>query len=297
MRKRNFIKRFLYYTGIITIPIITLCFIFMAVIVYRKQQDIETEAIKSAQAVRDNYSLVLDSAATQYELLARNPRMSISLRNYISHKQIGYLDVILTNSILSNFASLTNHASYIASVYYYLDGYDSLLTSNTGGLTSLAQYSDLNWLPSYAESDQNEWIEKRNMHLYSYTNPVPVLTYYKKLSMFRGVVMVNIYEDQLKQMLESNSSLDQFFIIDSDGNFLLQGRGTEEPDPESKEALIEAVHAASGTPFQDWLSLGRTRYLVRPSESQSWKGVPEAACTASIRASFDSGSGSSVPLP
>ncbi len=101
---------------------------------------------------------------------------------------------------------------------------------------------------SYAESDQNEWIEKRNMHLYSYTNPVPVLTYYKKLSMFRGVVMVNIYEDQLKQMLESNSSLDQFFIIDSDGNFLLQGRGTEEPDPESKEALIEAVHAASGTP-------------------------------------------------
>ena len=105
MRKRNFIKRFLYYTGIITIPIITLFFIFMAVIVYRKQQDIETEAVKSAQAVRDNYSLVLDSAATQYDLLARNPRMSISLRNYISHKQIGYLDVILTNSILSNFAS------------------------------------------------------------------------------------------------------------------------------------------------------------------------------------------------
>lgn len=204
--------------------------------------------------------------------------MSISLRNYISHKQIGYLDVILTNSILSNFASLTNHASYIASVYYYLDGYDSLLTSNTGGLTSLAQYSDLNWLPSYAESDQNEWIEKRNMHLYSYTNPVPVLTYYKKLSMFRGVVMVNIYEDQLKQMLESNSSLDQFFIIDSDGNFLLQGRGTEEPDPESKEALIEAVHAASGTPFQDWLSLGRTRYLVRIIPADC--GTYIAACTS-----------------
>ena len=97
MRKRNFIKRFLYYTGIITIPIITLCFIFMAVIVYRKQQDIETEAIKSAQAVRDNYSLVLDSAATPYALLARNPRMSISLRNYSSHKQIGYLAVSYTH--------------------------------------------------------------------------------------------------------------------------------------------------------------------------------------------------------
>jgi len=32
------------------------------------------------------------------------------------------MDVILTNSIFSNFASLTSNASYISSVYYYLDG-------------------------------------------------------------------------------------------------------------------------------------------------------------------------------
>lgn len=278
MRKRNFIKRFLYYTGIITIPIITLFFIFLAVIVYRKQQDIEAEAMKSAQAVRDNYSLVLDSAGTQYDLLARNPRMSISLRNFISHKQISYLDVILTNSILSNFASLTNHATYIASVYYYLDGYDSILTSYTGGINQLSQFSDLSWMPSYFDSEEKEWIEKRNMHLYSYTNPVPVLTYYKKLSMFRGVVMVNIYEDRLKQLLGASSSLDQFFIIDAAGNFLLQGRGSEAPDQESKDSLIAAVQTAGGAPFQDWITFDRTKYFVRiiPADCNTYI----AACTS-----------------
>lgn len=278
MRKRNFIKRFLYYTGIITIPIITLFFIFLAVIVYRKQQDIEAEAMKSAQAVRDNYSLVLDSAGTQYDLLARNPRMSISLRNFISHKQISYLDVILTNSILSNFASLTNHATYIASVYYYLDGYDSILTSYTGGINQLSQFSDLSWMPSYFDSEEKEWIEKRNMHLYSYTNPVPVLTYYKKLSMFRGVVMVNIYEDRLKQLLGASSSLDQFFIIDASGNFLLQGMGSEEPDQESKDSLIAAVQTAGGAPFQDWITFDRTKYFVRiiPADCNTYI----AACTS-----------------
>lgn len=278
MRKRNFIKRFLYYTGIITIPIITLFFIFLAVIVYRKQQDIEAEAMKSAQAVRDNYSLVLDSAGTQYDLLARNPRMSISLRNFISHKQISYLDVILTNSILSNFASLTNHATYIASVYYYLDGYDSILTSYTGGINQLSQFSDLSWMPSYFDSEEKEWIEKRNMHLYSYTNPVPVLTYYKKLSMFRGVVMVNIYEDRLKQLLGASSSLDQFFIIDAAGNFLLQGMGSEEPDQESKDSLIAAVETAGGAPFQDWITFDRTKYFVRiiPADCNTYI----AACTS-----------------
>ena len=156
--------------------------------------------------MRDNYSLVLDSAATQYDILARNPRLSISLRGFISHKQIGYLDVILTNTILSNFNSLTNNAPYIASVYYYLDGYDSILTSDTGGTTRLSQFSDLSWKDSYDHSDQDEWLERREMHQYSYTQPVPVLTYFKKLSMFKGVVMVNIYEEQLKQLINTAPS-------------------------------------------------------------------------------------------
>lgn len=277
MRRRNFIKRFLYYTGIITIPIITLFFIFLSVLVYRKQQDIEAEAVKSAQAVRDNYSLVLDSAATQYDILARNPRMSISLRNYLAHKQISYLDVILTNSILSNFASLTGNAAYIASVYYYLDGYDSIMNSYTGGITRLDQFADVSWLPSYTGSDRKEWIEKRDMLLYSYTNPVPVLTYYKKLSMFRGVVMVNIYADQLKQLLNSSSNLDQFYLIDTDGSFLMQGTGNEDPDTKTREALISAVHASADKPFEDWITLDHTKYFVRIIPADC--GTYIAACT------------------
>ena len=132
MRKRNFIKSFLYYSAIIAIPILTVFLVFLAFVFQGKQREIREDAETAAQAVRDNYSLVLDSAATQYDILARNPRLSISLRGFISHKQIGYLDVILTNTILSNFNSLTNNAPYIASVYYYLDGYDSILTSDTG---------------------------------------------------------------------------------------------------------------------------------------------------------------------
>lgn len=156
MRKRNFIKSFLYYSAIIAIPILTVFLVFLAFVFQGKQREIREDAETAAQAVRDNYSLVLDSAATQYDILARNPRLSISLRGFISHKQIGYLDVILTNTILSNFNSLTNNAPYIASVYYYLDGYDSILTSDTGGTTRLSQFSDLSWKDSYDHSDEDE---------------------------------------------------------------------------------------------------------------------------------------------
>ena len=242
MRKRNFIKSFLYYSAIISIPILTVFLVFLAFVFQGKQSEIREDAETAAQAVRDNYSLVLDSAATQYDILARNPRLSISLRGFISHKQIGYLDVILTNTILSNFNSLTNNAPYIASVYYYLDGYDSILTSDTGGTTRLSRFSDLSWKDSYDHSDQDEWLERREMHQYSYTQPVPVLTYFKKLSMFKGVVMVNIYEEQLKQLINTSSQLDRFFILDGGGNFLLQGGAqTAQLSLEDKELLVSRL--------------------------------------------------------
>ena len=83
MRKRNFIKSFLYYSAIIAIPILTVFLVFLAFVFQAKQREIREDAETAAQAVRDNYSLVLDSAATQYDILARNPRLSISLRGFI----------------------------------------------------------------------------------------------------------------------------------------------------------------------------------------------------------------------
>ena len=264
MRKRNFIKSFLYYSAIIAIPILTVFLVFLAFVFQGKQSEIREDAETAAQAVRDNYSLVLDSAATQYDILARNPRLSISLRGFISHKQIGYLDVILTNTILSNFNSLTNNAPYIASVYYYLDGYDSILTSDTGGTTRLSQFSDLSWKDSYDHSDQDEWLERREMHQYSYTQPVPVLTYFKKLSMFKGVVMVNIYEEQLKQLINTSSQLDRFFILDGGGNFLLQGGAqTAQLSLEDKELLVSRLEQSPDDACRGWADLSRGKYYVR----------------------------------
>ena len=84
MRKRNFIKSFLYYSAIIAIPILTVFLVFLAFVFQGKQREIREDAETAAQAVRDNYSLVLDSAATQYDILARNPRLSISCLLYTS---------------------------------------------------------------------------------------------------------------------------------------------------------------------------------------------------------------------
>ena len=253
MRKRNFINCFFYYFAIITLPLLMVFLFFLFFVIQEKKQEIQSNAKRSAQAAKDNYSLVMDTAATQYDILARNPRLSISLRNFLSHEKANYLDVVLTNSILSNFTSLTNNAPYIASVYYYLDDYDSILTSDTGGIVKLSRFSDLSWKDSYNSSDKDQWLERRQMHQYSYAEPIPVLTYFKKLNMFRGVVMVNIYEEQLKQLITTSSQLDSFFILDQNGNFLLEAGKTKQFTHEDRGLLANKLSSVSLSPFEGWL--------------------------------------------
>lgn len=263
MRKRNFIRRFLYYAGIIALPIILAFTIYGGFMIREKQIEIEENAIKSAYALRDNFSLVLDNAETQYDILCSNPRLSISLRHYLSHGKASYLDSVLVNSILSNFASLTNNASYVASVYYYLEGYDSILTSNMGSVVKLSQFYDLKWLDSYHASEENQWIESRNMHQFSYSEPVQVVTVYRKLDMFKGVVAVNFYADSLRQVLNAGPDLDQFFLMDKDGNLLLTGAEDDGFFEYNRDTLTAAIQASPNELLETWLSDGHSAYYTR----------------------------------
>ena len=263
MRKRNFIRRFLYYAGIIALPIILAFTIYGGFMIREKQIEIEENAIKSAYALRDNFSLVLDNAETQYDILCSNPRLSISLRHYLSHGKASYLDSVLVNSILSNFASLTNNASYVASVYYYLESYDSILTSNMGSVVKLSQFSDLKWLDSYHASEENQWIESRNMHQFSYSEPVQVVTIYRKPDMFKGVVAVNFYADSLRQVLNAGSDLDQFFLMDKDGNLLLTGAEDDGFFEYNRDTLTAAIQASPNELLETWLSDGHSAYYTR----------------------------------
>ena len=263
MRKRNFIRRFLYYAGIIALPIILAFTIYGGFMIREKQIEIEENAIKSAYALRDNFSLVLDNAETQYDILCSNPRLSISLRHYLSHGKASYLDSVLVNSILSNFASLTNNASYVASVYYYLEGYDSILTSNMGSVVKLSQFYDLKWLDSYHASEENQWIESRNMHQFSYSEPVQVVTVYRKLDMFKGVVAVNFYADSLRQVLNAGPDLDQFFLMDKDVNLLLTGAEDDGFFEYNRDTLTAAIQASPNELLETWLSDGHSAYYTR----------------------------------
>ena len=69
--------------------------------------------------------------------------------------------------------------------------------------------------------------------------------------MFKGVVMVNIYEEQLKQLINTSSQLDRFFILDKDGNFLLQGGAqTAQLSLEDKDLLVSRLEQSPDNAYR-----------------------------------------------
>ena len=151
----------------------------------------------------------------------------------------------------------------MASVYYYLEGYDSILTSNMGSVVKLSQFYDLKWLDSYHASEENQWIESRNMHQFSYSEPVQVVTIYRKPDMFKGVVAVNFYADSLRQVLNAGSDLDQFFLMDKDGNLLLTGAEDDGFFEYNRDTLTAAIQASPNELLETWLSDGHSAYYTR----------------------------------
>ncbi len=253
MRTRNFTKSFLYYFRIITIPILGVFFLYALFIVSGRKQELQKNTDKAVEAIRDSFTMVLSNADMQYDILVRNPRLSISLRNYLAHSKSGYLDGVLVNSILMNFSSLTNNAPYIASVYYYLDGYEGILSSGVGAVQKLENFEDTGWLAAYEGHDGDRWMERRMMRQYRYASPTPVLTYYRKLGMFRGVVVVNFYEERLRELFNTGSRLDHFFIVDENGDMLLSG-GDEEFYERNREEVSDRR--------QTWIQDGHKKYYA-----------------------------------
>ena len=65
--------------------------------------------------------------------------------------------------------------------------------------------------------------------------------------------MVNIYEEQLKQLMTTSSQLDSFFILDQNGNFLLEAGKTKQFTHEDRGLLANKLSSVSLSPFEGWL--------------------------------------------
>lgn len=234
MRKRSlFFKFFAGLTLLIAVPMI----IITTILSYEVMRYSESEISKS-------YIGKLKTAGSITEVLAQDLYMD-ALRlsmdgNMDAISDIYSMDRLFSDSeevmkVYSLYRTITHLASaneILQSVYLYPDGADFLLTS-TQGIVAMDRFIDKSWLADYnkfkgyltsnfyihnrairnADSDEQGYECKVITLFYSFT---PYTTGLK------GTLIFNVYENRLRDIINSHSSMDEGYImvINGDGDVI-----------------------------------------------------------------------------
>lgn len=264
MLKKNFYRRFVYYSCLITLPLTLIFLAFILKVSVDMKTDIEKKTQSSLYTIRDSYDLILDNAMVQYDNLTRNPRLAIAVKKMLAHNSFTYTDVLLTNNVMQNFSTMVNYTPYLTSVYYYMDNNENFLTS-TDGIQSIHTYPDKSWLDSYENSDKNTWIERRTIKFFSYANSYPVVTLYKRLTMFDGVLALNINPERFQETLNYQQSVNSeyLYIVDSKGNLLFNSSQGKRFYETCKDHLSPLILEPEEAEYQkSWVTIDGEKYLI-----------------------------------
>ncbi|WP_099469408.1 cache domain-containing sensor histidine kinase [Konateibacter massiliensis] len=230
MMKKFFFRRFKNYFLIMLLPTFLLYAVLLFFIVNKEINSISTKENHSLNSIETNINLVVDNALYQQNIMTNNPQLSISLQKMLMFHEMEYGDTIFYNSIKSILRSIADSHSYIDSIYLYLDGYDRFFNSKNG-LCYLSTFNDVNWHDTYQSLDPsvNQWVNKRYVEESRYLEDVPIMTFYQRMTLLKGVIAININISDFEKMMDTlvSNSNESYYLLNGNYEILAQTEGAE----------------------------------------------------------------------
>lgn len=227
MMRRFFFTRWKQFFMIMLVPILAMAIIVGVYMYSENTKSSIRKTSNSLELLNENLNGIMSASAYQYDLLTYNPSLVFSLRKLLSEETLSYTDIVFLNTLQSLLsASASAGDNYVDSIYLYLDGYDSFLSSK-GGLLSLTTAKDAEWYQHYKKQNiQGIHIEPREFQKYSFDAPVQYLTLYRSMSNTQGVIVINLDIEKLTSALETSRTSDNYILLlDNDGNILCGTHG------------------------------------------------------------------------
>ena len=136
MMRRFFFTRWKQFFTIMLIPILAMSIIAGIYMYAENTKSSVRKTANSLELLNENMNSIMSASAYQYDLLTYNPSLILSLRKLLSEETLSYTDIVFLNTLQSLLnASANVEEDYVDSIYLYLDGYDSFLSSTDGLLT------------------------------------------------------------------------------------------------------------------------------------------------------------------
>ena len=247
MMRRFFFTRWKQFFMIMLVPILAMAIIVGVYMYSENTKSSIRKTSNSLELLNENLNGIMSASAYQYDLLTYNPSLVFSLRKLLSEETLSYTDIVFLNTLQSLLsASASAGDNYVDSIYLYLDGYDSFLSSK-GGLLSLTTAKDAEWYQHYKKQNiQGIHIEPREFQKYSFDAPVQYLTLYCSMSNTQGVIVINLDIEKLTSALETSRTSDNYILLlDNDGNILCGTHGYK--GLFSEQHLQKLIHETDST--------------------------------------------------
>ena len=218
-KQRYFLRRAGQFFLLMMIPTLLLCLFSVYLSVKSTEAEINQKGAQTMAAVETNCELIISNVFTQNDLLTASMRMSMALRHSLSEKEVSYIDAIMLSSLRSVLDSVANTHAYIDSIYIYLDT-GSRFVASYRGLSDLETSPDQSWLPLY----QSMPAETKTMLCQrTGTYDQTVISFFKRLLMQKGCVVVNVVPSKLGDIMQTllTREYETITLLDKNGSILV----------------------------------------------------------------------------
>lgn len=263
MIKKFFFRRLKTYFSILMIPALILLIFIFIMLSWSKMDTINKASRNALSGIDENFELVTQNAFYQQDMMTLNPQLSVSLHKILLFSSTNYTDYIFLNSMQTLLSSASASLPYIHSIYFYLDNFDSFLSSEKG-ICNLKNYYDVSWHDIYLELDPNaeNLVVPRVIPASSNSDSLEVLTIYQPMTYENGVIVANIPVDIFKDSMESLiPAWDNYlFILNSNQDILLSN--SSQAKEESFASFFHTDFTPDKNAVLDFTVINNSLYLM-----------------------------------
>lgn len=181
MRKRFFIKRFLEHVCLLLIPVLLIGPYGIVQMNRESRRALERNSYNVLYQIDETMNSLLGELDHIYYYVRSNPSIATSLKNAYNEPELTLGSLRNISQICSLLRYYTYTSEYIDTIYVYYYNENNRILVPEKGMVSRDAHRDTGWIEEAETVESDIWLDARMISKDSYSDPVPVIYYFRKL--------------------------------------------------------------------------------------------------------------------
>ncbi|MBC5689184.1 histidine kinase [Mediterraneibacter sp. NSJ-55] len=231
MKQKYFINKFIRYFFLFSVPVIIIGLLLTVYSFFQIREDSDRQAQSTFRISSQLMEEILTKGDDIADLMNTNSAISMSMYRILNQNSMDYKENITKNIMFYIFENLKSSSSYVDSVYVYFPNEGDYFFQTNRKLTSIDNSADQQWLNEFKNHTKKDkkWITLRSSQNYYFENSHNVITIYRRIQYYDGVLVINLNQSVLSELLSSleNYPNESIFVTNSNGEILFSNANAD----------------------------------------------------------------------